>query len=222
MIDYLLEKVAPYPCISCGDLNSPLCDNCKYDNAMEPFAACVACADGLALASGLCGRCRVPYSRAWCVGTRDSALRELIDRYKFYHLKAAARPLADILAIVTPELPPETVVVPIPTIRRHIRQRGYDHAALLARRIAKRKSVQYSPVLKRTTQTVQHEATRAQRIKQAKVAFRVETTLDPSVPYLIVDDIMTTGSTMKYAAQALRDAGAREVWVAALTRQVST
>jgi len=39
------------------------------------------------------------------------------------------------------------------------------------------------------------------------------------VPYLLVDDVMTTGSTLKYAARALKQAGASQVWVAVIARQ---
>ncbi len=221
MIDTLLSKVAPYPCVSCDDLNGPLCDNCKYNIVSEPFVGCVACGSGVSQ-HGVCDRCRVPYLQAWCVGRRSDELELLIDRYKFYRLKSAAESLALMLAEILPVLPSGTVVVPVPTIRRHVRQRGYDHVELLARRVARLKHVEYRSHIHRKTQAVQHNSTRAERIKQAKIAFGVDDTLDPTVPYLVIDDIVTTGSTVKYAAKALRDAGAREVWVAAIARQGST
>lgn len=221
MIDRLLANIAPYPCISCTDLHGPLCDNCKYDIVSEPFAACISCGVGIS-ENGLCSRCRVCFQQAWCVGQRSDALEELIDRYKFYRLRSAHIPLADMMAEVMPRVPLSTVVVPIPTISKHIRQRGYDHAALLAKRVARTKNTQYSPLLLRNTHDVQHNASRRDRIKQAKVAFRVEQALDSETPYLLLDDIVTTGSTMKYAAQALYDAGARIIWVAAVARQGST
>lgn len=74
----------------------------------------------------------------------------------------------------------------------------------------------------RRTSTKQRGASRRERIAQAKQAFRLISTIEPDRPYLIVDDIVTTGSTLKYAAQLLRDAGATEIWVAVVARQVST
>lgn len=120
-----------------------------------------------------------------------------------------------------PDLPPDTVVVPIPTITAHVRQRGYDHTLLMARYIAKRRQLQVEPLLRRVDSSVQHRANRQQRLLQARGAFEAtKSSLDASRPYLIIDDVVTTGATVHYAAQALRKAGARHVWVAAVARQV--
>jgi predicted amidophosphoribosyltransferase len=74
-------------------------------------------------------------------------------------------------------------------------------------------------VLERVTSTKQRQATKTQRIEQAKAAFAVKIAIDPDVPYLLIDDVVTTGATMQYAAQQLKDNGAREIWVAAIARQ---
>lgn len=221
MIDSALDFIAPHPCFECGKLGQPLCGNCKYNIESESFAACIICgrADGK---NGICISCRAPYTRAWCVGERTDSLLRLIDAYKFERAKAAHKPLADLLAGVLPDLPPSTVVVPIPTIASHIRQRGYDHTLLLSRRVARLKKLDHATLLARRTSTKQRGASRRERIAQAKQAFRLSSPPRPDRPYLIIDDIVTTGSTLKYAAQLLHDAGATEIWVAVVARQVST
>ena len=156
------------------------------------------------------------------MGERVEVLQQLIDAYKFERAKACHRPLADLLASCLPDLPTETIVVPIPTISSHIRQRGYDHTLLIARRVAKMKGLTLDPVLLRRTATKQRGATRKERIAQAKEAFALKSTALPGRPYLLIDDVVTTGSTVKYAAQLLKDAGAGEVWVGVIARQVST
>lgn len=171
--------------------------------------------------SGVCGNCSA-YNRAWCVGSRHDVLEGLIDAYKFERVYDAHRSLADLLNEVTPLLPQNTIIVPVPTVHRHIRQRGYDHTALIARRLATLKNCTYSPLIERKTQSVQRGASRSERIRQAKEAFVVAKAVSSDVPYLIIDDVVTTGSTLRYAAQALRDAGAKHVWVAAIARQPST
>lgn len=188
---------------------------------MESFYGCLNCGR-LTGKNGICGSCQVPYGRAWCVGDRTDNLHRLIDVYKFEYHRAAAEPLSELLAAELPILPPETIIVPIPTIDKHIRQRGYDHTALLAKQLARLKQCRYERTIERKTQTVQRDASRSRRIRQAKETFHLRKPINPDIPYLIVDDIVTTGSTLKYAAKVLRDAGAREIWVAALARQVST
>ncbi|MDB5165231.1 MAG: putative amidophosphoribosyltransferase [Candidatus Saccharibacteria bacterium] len=221
MIDSLLGFIAPHPCFECGKLGRPLCSNCKYNIESESFAACIICgrAGGK---NGICISCRAPYSRAWCVGERTDALLRLIDAFKFERAKACYRPLADVLGGCLPELPSNTIVVPIPAVASHVRQRGYDHTLLISRRVAKLGGFEHRSVLARKTSSKQLGASRRDRIAQAKQAFRLDSPIASNRPYLIVDDIITTGSTLHYAAQILKDAGAPEVWVAVVARQVST
>lgn len=155
----------------------------------------------------------------WYVASRTGPLETLIDAYKFENAKAAYRPLADLLMARLPDLPKETVIVPIPTISHHIRQRGYDHVQLVARELGTQLGLTVRPCLRRMTATKQRDASRRQRELQAKRAFVARDGLHPDTSYLLVDDIATTGATLRYAAQALRDVGARRIWVAAIARQ---
>lgn len=67
----------------------------------------------------------------------------------------------------------------------------------------------------------QRGASRAQREQQAKTAFYANG-VTPGASYLLIDDITTTGATLRYASRALRDDGAAEVWVAVVAHQSST
>jgi competence protein ComFC len=221
MLELLLSYVAPHPCISCGNLGALLCDNCKYNIVCDSFAGCLNCGR-LAGVNGVCKSCKVPYSRAWCVGERVDELHELIDRYKFERARSADKELATLLAEIIPVLPSNTVIIPVPTIRQHMRVRGYDHTYRIAQHLAKMKGVHARCLLQRRHQEMQRGASRQQRIKQARRAFEVREVISPNVPYLIIDDVVTTGSTLKYAAKCLAGAGAQTVWVAAVARQVST
>jgi ComF family protein len=218
MIDALLSQIAPHLCCSCGKIGALLCENCKYNIIDEAIGDCIACGRS-ADERGICKDCRAPYQRAWCVGERSGALKKLIDVYKFEYARAAYSPLSELLLDRVSQLPADTIVVPIPTVMAHIRERGYDHTLLIARMFAKKRRLSMRRVLSRVTSTRQRGASRDDRIAQAKAAFIVRQQLDPSVSYLIIDDIVTTGATVHYAAEALRAAGARDVWIAAIARQ---
>lgn len=167
----------------------------------------------------LCAECKVPYCRAWVVGERHGALQRLVGLYKFERAKAAYRELGDLLLNALPELPSNTVIVPVPTASNHMRERGYDHMLLIARYVAKCRGLKYELLIHRNVNTMQRHSTATRRIEQAKRAFVVRGTLDPGIPYLIIDDVVTTGATIKYAAETLRNAGAHQVWVAVIARQ---
>jgi ComF family protein len=134
-------------------------------------------------------------------------------------MRRASAALGDLLLEKIDQLPSGTIVVPIPTVSAHIRQRGYDHSKLIAKYIARKRGLKYNQALERVTATKQRGASKAVREKQARKAFAVRGSITPDVPYLLIDDVVTTGATMRYAAQALLDGGASHVWAAAIARQ---
>lgn len=218
MIDRLLNIIAPHYCSGCEKTGTLLCENCKYDISIEPFEGCIVCSK-VTDDDNLCRYCATPYNRAWCVGERTDSLQRLIGQYKFRSAKAAYKPIGDLLLERLPELPANTVIVPVPTVASHIRERGYDHMLLIARYIAKKRQLVLSCDIVRKTNHKQRDASRRVRIAQAQQAFQTRKKLDPTVPYLLIDDVVTTGATVHYAAQSLRDGGARIIWVAAVARQ---
>ncbi len=196
-----------------------LCDSCKNDIIDEPFLYCGACAKRPASGNGICKECKVPYERMWCMADRRDNLQRLIGNFKFTNAKSASTTLADMLNDHLPEMPQNVVVVPVPTVGPHIRQRGYDHMLLIARRFAKLRSLQVNTGLQRASTAQQRSAGRTLRVKQAKSAFKCNTNLDSDKIYLLMDDVITTGATVKYATKTLLDAGATKVWVASISRQ---
>lgn len=219
MIDNLIAFLAPHPCVGCNKQGDLLCANCKYDIISEPFSACAACGKNIAGTNGICSKCTVYYQCGWCVADRRDQLERLINAYKFTNVRAGFRPLADLLDERLPQLPENTVIVPIPTISSHIRQRGYDHMMLIARRLGRLRKLPVVTSLRRVTNTTQRGSDARERARQAKEAFACRETLERDKIYLLVDDVITSGSTVKYAAKTLLDVGANTVWVASISRQ---
>ncbi len=213
----LFDMFAPHYCFSCGEIGAVLCVNCKNNIVSESYSACLNCGKLAMPQAGLCAQCKMEFSRAWCVGEREDGLKNLINHYKFNRAKAAHLLIAELLDFALPDLPQDIFVTSVPTISSHIRQRGYDHAALMARTFAKIRKLPYRATVRRDSSAVQHGATRQERLRQAKNAFTCEA-VAPKI-YLLIDDIYTTGATMNYTAKSLKDAGATEVWAAVVARQ---
>lgn len=213
----LFDMIVPHYCCSCGEIGAILCEYCKYNIIDDRTVRCVSCDRMLGGNMSLCSDCSLPYRRAWYVGMKAGEMEKLIDAYKFNRAKSAGNVLAGMLDEATPTLPPEVTVTAVPTVAGHIRERGYDHAQLIGKELARRKGCRYVTALERMTSTRQRGANRRQREEQAKVAFRAAGRLQGA--YLLVDDVFTTGATAKYAAKALLEGGASEVWLAVVARQ---
>lgn len=219
MLDRFLSLIAPYACVSCARSGPIMCSGCVHDLMESREDFCIGCGRPTS-ATGICVACRpdLPFDAARVVARRDGLVEELINAFKFARARETYRPLADMLAPLLPK-GPGCVVVPVPTIRRHVRQRGYDHAALIARRVARLNGNGYAPLISRRTRTVQHGANKATRLRQVENAFFVPRAIDPSVTYIVLDDITTTGASLIACARVLRAAGATIIFAAAIARQ---
>ena len=109
------------------------------------------------------------------------------------------------------DLKKDDVLVPLPTISRHVRERGFGHMEYLAKLLAKRSPARLDRVLKRAANTVQVGSDSEKRKAQAKVAYALRGDIDTSLNYYLLDDVWTTGSSMTEASKILHSAGVQYV-----------
>ncbi|NCU38983.1 ComF family protein [Candidatus Saccharibacteria bacterium] len=218
MLNAIQKLFLPDICCSCGEIGSILCPSCTNDITDEHVEVCISCA--LPVASvGKCMRCRLPYSRAWYVGYHQGSLKALVAVSKFTANRSGCTAQAALLDACLPQLPERTVLVPVPTIARHIRQRGYGHAERIATSLAQLRNVSSQRIVVRREQHVQHGASKKVRQQQAMRSFVIDGLIQNDTTYVVVDDVFTTGSTVAAVSDVLRAAGAQEVWVAVTSRQ---
>jgi ComF family protein len=177
----------------------------------------------------LCGLCRraQPYFRqAVAYGPYEGALRELVHLFKYQGIKPAGKLLGKLLhqSAKTMALPESLIVVPVPLWPGKRQARGFNQAEAIAHTFMSfehSSSIQLeATVLVRTRDTAsQIGLTRHQRRANVRGAFAVvqkDKVKGRSV--LVVDDVMTTGTTAGECARVLRRAGAKEVFVATVAR----
>lgn len=217
----ILDLVAPFSCRGCGQLGAILCERCKKHNIGHILEICPRCRKNHKMCF-----CDVP---AYVVSYREGLLADLVEDYKYKSIRQASSVLAELLDAVVPEVGPSVVVVPLPTIGRHIRERGFDHMRLIAKQFVKlrrhaqnchkeKPDYQLEMVLERLNNTIQVGSDRKTRIKQAKKAYRLQkrAKIDSDKTYLLLDDIWTTGASMGAAAEVLKNAGAKKIISAVL------
>lgn len=232
----LCELALPSACADCGGpllirrSAAPLCPTCY---ASLPRLACELCTlcQLLPVSGGVCAGCSArPSPLAACVAASpfQGAVEDWIHRFKYpatglSGLDPAAEHVLGALiceaGLRLPGEPPE-LVVPIPLHPRRLRMRGFNPAALLARALATRIAVPWNPrALERTRDTPSQTGLgRAARRRNLAGAFRVRAKARLPGSVWLVDDVVTTGSTLQEAARSLRRTGVRSVAAVCVAR----
>jgi predicted amidophosphoribosyltransferase len=141
----------------------------------------------------------------------EGVARDLIVSLKFRHGRAAAGVLAAHM-VRRLNLSQVDVVTWAPTSARRVRRRGYDQAEVIARAVARQLGVPCRRLLYRAHGAPQTGKSRSDRLVGPR--FRARSPR-PGLVVLVVDDVVTTGATLRTAAEALRAAGVAEVHMAA-------
>ncbi|MBR5419190.1 ComF family protein [Candidatus Saccharibacteria bacterium] len=139
-------------------------------------------------------------------------LGRLIEIYKYDSVRAVAPILAEALRFAVGD---GYTLVPLPTINRHIRERGFDHIGL----ICKKTGLPVEKVLLRENNAVQVGASLEQRREQAKTAYSLGK-VDLNKKYCLIDDVWTTGSSMMAAAELMRAAGIKNLAIGVIARSI--
>ena len=121
--------------------------------------------------------------------------------------------MVDIIDNVLPVIDGEVSVVPLPTINRHIHERGFDHMLKIARGLSRRRGYKTDPILRRVSKTVQVGSNKLQRSLQAASTYEFRGKIDSSRTYILIDDVWTTGASMRAAIKKLQQAGASKIIV---------
>lgn len=213
----LLDLLAPHSCRGCGRLGNVLCDCCKNNIVKNTKNYCPNCKKENP--TGNCKNCK-DLPPTFVVGIRDEIIGNLISDFKFHSVHALALPLAKILNEILPNLNEMVSIVPLPTINQHIRKRGLDHTLLIAKKLAKLRGKNYriEKVLIRNNNSVQVGSNAKIREEQAIKAYTIKpkTKINPDKTYLLLDDVWTTGASMKAALKKLREAGAKKIVIVLL------
>ncbi len=219
LCDQPLTDVSRIPvCSRCLALPRPLeaeffCLGCR-----TPFLSAFALDD-----KGFCSHCRdgqIGFDAAYSFGSYEGELRKLIHLFKYGKVESLAGPLSRFLLTAVPLDVEFDVVIAMPMHWRKEWERGFNQAELLGVPVARRYGLKLGSHLRRQRYTVaQASLTEAQRLKNLDRSFCVKRTSEISGKrILLIDDVFTTGTTLRTAAQTLKAAGAAHVSALTLAR----
>ena len=217
----LLDLVLPPRCPGCGTIVATLhsfCPPCW--NALDFLGerGCATCGIPLeATDSGTCAAClarppRIARTRA-AVAYGDIA-RSLALRLKYGRKVAVARAMARYMRPLLKTETGDALLVPVPLHRRRLATRGFNQSLLIARELARHSSLTVSPQLLRRTRATPplQGMSFSQRRRIVAGAFAVRSKEEVAGrTVVLVDDVLTTGSTANACARALQRAGAARV-----------
>jgi ComF family protein len=248
-VDGLSCALFPCSCALCGGsllrfTRVPLCDFCCAQLPPQSGTLCACCGEDLGIANlsplpgddsdsqRFCQPCRLAppaFVKAVAYGSYHGELRTLVHLLKYEGMQPIAGRLGALLAdVLEPFAPTPMLVIPVPMHAVKQRQRGYNHAELLARAAMvemRRRHPQWvlhleTSLLRRVRVTVsQAGLTTHQRRQNLRGAFfAAKSARLAGRDVLLVDDIYTTGATVRACSRVLMNAGARSVRVATVAR----
>ncbi|SDY30567.1 comF family protein [Allochromatium warmingii] len=229
LLDSLLDRIFPPTCLLCGAAGAAgrdLCDGCALELPYN-LRACWRCGRPFLVPlpdGAICGDCErspPPFAACFSVFRYTDAIPFLITGAKFRGQLNAARLLGQCLAehisATTDRLP--DALVPVPLHRQRQRTRGYNQALEIARVAGRALALPLESrwVTRPLATAPQSSLTARARRRNIQGAFAAQTELTGQ-SIAIVDDVMTTNSTVSELTRVLLDAGAGQVVIWAVAR----
>jgi ComF family protein len=233
----MLDLLYPPRCEACGRLRrEPICDECSATIERIRPPVCEVCGepfDPRAQAALKCAQCRRGGPRAFSLARSaayyEGPLAAAIRRFKYHGQLVLARPLGALMVDTlrdgpASDLHPETVdvVCAVPLHESRRRERGFNQSEVLAEAVGEAIGKPLRPLLERTRPTLpQVDLPAASRVANVRGAFapRLQEVISGR-RVLLIDDLFTTGATLRECARVVRRAGAEEVRILALARPV--
>jgi ComF family protein len=215
--DLVIETVYPRRCAGCGRRGQWVCAEC--DSQLRRFIPpwCERCGAPSSLVRCRCADLPQTLSVVRSAALDERWLGHAIRSFKYAGETARAGHLGEMLPPLLADLPPFDGLVPVPLHRLRQRKRGYNQAELLAKVAGRANGHQVVEALVRFRATAQQVGLNAEaRRANVREAFAVREGVEISGGrFVLIDDVLTTGSTLGQCAETLVAAGA--AWVGAVT-----
>lgn len=219
----VLDWLFPPTCAGCGRWGERFCPDCFSKVELLSTDLCPKCSQPSPQGQ-VCQSCQVdppPWQtcRAWAA--YRGPLRVAVHRLKFKNDLGLSEFLGQhLVQLIQQQAWPVDCIIPVPLNPRRRRARGYNQSAFLAYAIALQTGLSYLPgALLRIKDTRSQVGLSAEeRHLNLQAAFNAKVDLVSGRTVLLLDDVMTTGATLRNATSALLQGGASQVYALTLAR----
>lgn len=228
----LLDFLFPKKCVGCKKTGSYFCQNCIQD-IKQTDLVCPFC-ERLSLGGVVHPKCQRKYGLdgLWSLGIYNPPLKNAIHKLKYRWIKQLSEILVNItleywakyqpflLDKIKKDLGQNWVIVPVPLHISRQNWRGFNQSALLGKALSQKTGLSYQDALLRIRKTKPQVSLKSSdRRQNIKGAFAFTTNYNlPTTNCLLIDDVWTTGSTLKECCYVLKRGGAKHVWALTLAR----
>ncbi len=234
----ILDTLFPIACLGCQKSDFWICRECLQKIPILHQQVCPACEREITPSGLLCQSCRKKekfYLDALisAVSYDNPIVKKMVYNFKYRFVDCLSEPLAQIKmkALIQNNLPLPQAIIPVPLHPRRLRWRGFNQALLIAKNISKNLIPPLEiPVLdilerKKYNQPQMKLKKYEERIQNVKDLFGIKLDTNTDLDYLrgkvvyLVDDIATTGATLKECAKVLKKIGVKKVFATVIARQ---
>ena len=198
-----------------------ICSGC-LSLIKHPIFDCLKCGVELQADHSICGSCQInppQFSQVKYVGVYQSPVDAWIMSLKFGKNILITRLFAELMQSLLEDIQPNYCLMPVPLHVSRLRSRGYNQAYEIAKELAKFTNRTLDNSLKRNKNTqMQAQLKLNQRAKNVSKAFTIKGKLE-NENIVLIDDVMTSGNTLKECAKTLKRAGAKDVKILVFARK---
>lgn len=231
----ILDFLFPKYCVNCKKFGDYLCPDCFVRLSFDTKNICLTC--GRPSYNGLthpgCIK-KNSVEGSFTALVYGQIVKKLIFQFKYEpHLTGLKSFLGDLFyeslvqyeefEKVIEKFGKELILVPIPLSSKKMRKRGYNQAEILAKELGKKFNLEVIDCLNRIKDTrSQVGLNKKERQENIKRAFKLKEKYSANFKnqrVILVDDVLTTGSTFSEAAKVLKHSGVRQVWAVALAKE---
>jgi competence protein ComFC len=222
----LLDFIFPRKCVGCSKEGSYFCEKCIKGIGQDNLK-CSVC-EGVSMDGATHPLCKKVDSLdgVWSLGLYKDPLKTAIHKLKYRWIIELANDLTNItieywarynsslLQEIKKNQGSDWLVTAVPLHKSRQNWRGFNQSELLGKLLAKKLGLNYQNLLVKTKSTKPQMSLNAyQRKKNLKDVFSLTTSYQlQTTNIILVDDVWTTGSTLKECCQVLKKEGARKVW----------